>query len=83
MNTRTPTPARPALELSATAHYVSPTGRWCRWVPPGDGAAQRQSANSHLFLYHGPRGKPAPNRPASDGFFLTTANLHIVRRIDG
>jgi hypothetical protein len=72
-----------AVDLSASAHYVTPTGRWCRWVPAGQGSAQRKSIGEHLFLYHGARGQPAANRPASEGFFLTDANLGILTRIAG
>lgn len=79
MNTRTPPHTAAVLTLSASAHYITPTGRWCRWVPPPDWMAQRR--NGELFLYHHADGRRAADRPNSEGFFLTPANLGIVRRI--
>lgn len=66
--------ARPDM-LSERAHYLSPTGRWCRWLP------QARGSQYALFLYDLPSGQPAPRTPQSDGFHLHVNNLHIMRRI--
>jgi hypothetical protein len=65
----------PGQQLNEFAQYLSPTGRWCRYVPSA------VKTKNVLFLYHLDNGKPAPHTPSSDGFFLSRELIHIMRRV--
>lgn len=67
------------VRLSERAQYITPTGRFCRWWPA---IGKTRNADGELFLYHQPDGSPATRGgPRADGFFLTEANLRILRRV--
>lgn len=73
--TRGNSEARQGLVLSTTARYITPTGRWCRWVPGNRGS---QGTEEFEFL-------PGPDADGVSGggdrMLLSGDNLHILRRI--
>lgn len=64
--------------LSEVAQYITPTGRWCRWVPKPSGQSR---GGAELFLYNLADGRAAPRMPNSSGFYLMEENLGILRRV--
>lgn len=70
-----PGAARSAAFLSRTARYITPTGRWCRWVPGNRGG---KGVEEFEFL-PGPDGAGAS--AGGDRMLLSARNVHILRRI--
>lgn len=67
----------PPAELDPAAIYLSPAGRCCRLWPSEAG---RPFDNQATFIYHRKDGRPA-NDVFSDGFVLSRANWHLLRRL--
>ena len=63
--------------LDPKAGYLSPAGRFCRLVP---GVAKDPHWSFATFVYCGLDARPSPGTLA-DGFTLSSANFHLLRRL--
>lgn len=64
-------------EPDPAAVYLSPAGRCCRLCPSEAG---RPLADEAVFVYHRKDGLPGKGVMA-DGFVLSRANWHLLRRL--
>lgn len=65
-------------KLEARAVYLAPSGRRCRWWPGHTRFAQ--AAPWAILVYDLQDGRPASSA-MSDGFTLSPANFHLLRRV--
>ena len=70
-------PSAPAAMLEAAAVYMSPTGRCCRLCPS---EALRPQSTWATLPYDRRDGR-RPSSILADGFMLSRANWHLLRRI--